>query len=207
MTKAVTQTPRRGRWGPASPSDDEECRQLILQAAVKCFDAAGPIRATVDDIAQVASVHRTTVYKYFPNRPAIISAVLLFEAQDLIAEAAAFYERPAPFVEQFANVYSHVVHGVRESRLLRRLFDPDAADAVVHATGASEEFRNLVAGSLRPLVALAAERGELRASLEVDEVIEWLGSIALLLLGELFRNDGFDATEAMRRYILPGICN
>ncbi len=202
----MTPAPRRGRWGPASPSDDEECRQLILQAAVKCFDAAGPIRATVDDIAQVASVHRTTVYKYFPNRPAIISAVLLFEAQDLIAEAATFYDRPAPFVEQFANAYAHVAHGVRESRLLRRLFDPDAVDAVVHATGASDEFRNLVAGSLGPFVALAAKRGELRADLDVDEVIEWLGSIALLLLGESFRDEGFDATEAMRRYVLPGIC-
>ena len=203
----MTPAPRRGRWGPASPSDDEECRQLILKAAVKCFDAAGPIRATVDDIAQVASVHRTTVYKYFPNRSAIISAVLLLEAEDLIAEAAAFYERPAPFVEQFANAYAHVVHGVRESLLLRRLFDPDSVDAVVHATGASEEFRNLVAGSLRPLVALAAERGELRVDLDVDETIEWLGSIALLLLGESFRVDGFDAAEAMRRYVLPGIGN
>ncbi len=202
----MTPAPRRGRWGLASPSDDEECRHLILQAAVKCFDAAGPMRATVDDIAQAASVHRTTVYKYFPNRPAIISAVLLFEARDLIAEAATFYERPAPFGEQFADAFSHVVQGVRDSRLLRRLFDPDAVDAVVHATGASEEFRDLVAGSLRPLVARAVERGELRAGLGVDEVIEWLGSIALLLLGESFRDDGFDAKEAMRRYILPGIC-
>ena len=202
----MTPAPRRGRWGPASPSDDEECRRLILQAAVKCFDAAGPMRATVDDIAQVASVHRTTVYKYFPNRPAIISAVLLFEAQDLIDEATIFYERPAPFIEQFADAYAHVVRGVRESRLLRRLFDPDAVDAVVHATGASEEFRDLVASSLRPIIALAAERGELRADLDVDEVIEWLGSIALLLLGESFRDEGFDATEAMRRYVLPGIC-
>ena len=202
----MTPAPRRGRWGPASLSDDEECRRLILQAAVKCFDAAGPMRATVDDIAQVASVHRTTVYKYFPNRPAIISAVLLFEAQDLIDEATIFYEGPCPFIEQFANAYSHVVRGVRESRLLRRLFDPDAVDAVVHATGASEEFRDLVASSLRPIIALAAEKGELRADLDVDEVIEWLGSIALLLLGESFRDEGFDATEAMRRYVLPGIC-
>jgi AcrR family transcriptional regulator len=165
------------------------------------------VRATVDDIALVASVHRTTVYKYFPNRGAIISAVLLFEAKDLIAEAATFYEHPGPFAEQFANAYSHVVDGVRESRLLRRLFDPDAVDTVVHATGASEEFRTLVAGSLRPHVALAAERGEHRAGLDVDDALEWIGSIALLLLGESFRDDGFDASAAMRRYILPGICN
>lgn len=202
----MTPVPRRGRWGPASPSDDEECRQLILQAAVKCFDAAGPMRATVDDIAQVASVHRTTVYKYFPNRSAIISAVLLFEAQELIAEATTFYDVPGPFAEQFARAFSHVVDGVHESRILRRLFDPDAVDAVVRATGASEEFRDLVTGSLRSVVELAAERGDLRADLDVDGVVRWLGSIALLLLGESFRDDGFDATGAMRRYVLPGIC-
>ncbi|MHB1582889.1 MAG: TetR/AcrR family transcriptional regulator [Acidimicrobiales bacterium] len=189
----------------ASPSSDEECRQLILKAAAQCFGAEGPLRATVDDIARVASVHRTTVYKYFPNRPAIISAVLLWEARDVIAEAASFYEVPGSFAEQFARAYEHVHDGVRRSRVLRRLFDPDAVDAVVHATGASEEFRDLVSESLRPLVARAAACGELRGDLDIDEVLQWLGSIALLLLGESFRSDTFDAPTAMRRYVLPGI--
>ena len=165
------------------------------------------MRATVDDIARVASVHRTTVYKYFPNRPAIISAVLLWEAHDLITEAASFYETPGPFAEQFVKAFLHVSDGVEHSRFLRRLFDPDAVDAVIRATGASQEFRNLVSTSLSPVVALAAQRGELRADLDIDEVVQWLGSIALLLLGESFRNEEFDAVAAMERYVLPGICD
>jgi AcrR family transcriptional regulator len=165
------------------------------------------VRATVDDIARVASVHRTTVYKYFPNRPAIIAAVLLWEADELIAEAASFYEDPGPFAEVFARAFHHVAEGVRSSRILRRLFDPDAVDAVVHATAASQEFRNLVSIAIRPAVVLAAERSELRADLGIDEVVEWLGSIALLILGESFRNDDFDAVSAMQRYVLPGLCS
>ena len=92
----MTPAPRRGRWGPASPSDDEECRRLICRPQSNASMPPARCARTVDDIAQAASVHRTTVYKYFPNRSAIISAVLLFEAQDLIDEAATFYERPGP---------------------------------------------------------------------------------------------------------------
>jgi AcrR family transcriptional regulator len=197
---------RKSRWGTASPSSDEECRQLILKAAATCFAADGPMRATVDDIAREASVHRTTVYKYFPNRPAIISAVVLWEADDLITEAADVYDSPGMFAERFLAAFRLVVEGVRASRFLRRLFDPDAVDAVIHATGASQEFRERVSVSLREAVGQAASLGELRPELEIDEVIEWLGSIALLLLGESFRNEAFDAVAAMRRYVLPGIC-
>jgi AcrR family transcriptional regulator len=197
---------RKSRWGPASPSSDEECRQLILKAAATCFAADGPMRATVDDIAREASVHRTTVYKYFPNRPAIISAVVLWEADDLITEAAGIYDSPGTFAERFVAAFRHVVEGVRASRFLRRLFDPDAVDAVIHATGMSQEFRERVSVSLREAVTQAAGLGELRPELDIDEVIEWLGSIALLLLGESFRNEAFDAVAAMQRYVLPGIC-
>lgn len=203
----MTPGPRQGRWGRASPAGDEEARQLILQAAAKCFDAEGPIRATVDDIARVASVHRTTVYKYFSNRQAIISGVLLWEAQELIAEAAAFYESSGTLAERFAKAFQHVAEGVRESRVLRRLFDPDVIDMVVQATATSGEFRSLVSTALYPEVTLAAERGELRADLDVEEVVQWLGTISLLLLGEAFRDDGFSASDAMRRYVLPGICD
>ena len=180
----VTRAVREGQWGAASPSSDEEARKLILQAAATCFDAVGPMRATVDDIARVASVHRTTVYKYFPNRPAIISPVLLWEAHDLITEATSFYETPGPFAEQFVKAFLHVSDRVEHSRFLRRLFDPDAVDAVSMRLGPRRNFRNLVSTSLSPAVALAASRGELRADLDIDEVVQWLGSIALLLLGE-----------------------
>ena len=196
---------RKTRWGAASPSTDEECRQLIVQAAASCFDSDGPMRATIDDIARVASVHRTTVYKYFANRPEIISAVLLWEANDLITEATAIYDSPGPFEERFLAAFGHVVDGVRQSRFLRRLFDPEAVDAVINATGASHDFRERVSMSLHHPVAQAAELGELRPDLDIEEVVQWLGSISLLLLGESFRNETFDAVEAMKRYILPGI--
>jgi AcrR family transcriptional regulator len=163
------------------------------------------MRATVDDIAREASVHRTTVYKYFANREAIISAVLLWEADDLITEAGELYDSPGTFAERFSTAFRYVVEGVRDSRFLRRLFDPDAVDAVIHATSASREFRDRVSISLREEVTRAVDLGELRPELDVDEVIDWLGSIALLLLGESFRNEAFDAVAAMQRYVLPGI--
>ena len=197
---------RKSRWGAASPATEDECRRLLLEAAAASFDAKGPIRATLDDIARVASVHRTTVYKYFPNREAIIAAVLMWEADDLITEAAAFYQSPGPFADRFTDAFCHILEGVHESRLLRRLFDAEAVDLVVRATSASQEFRDRVASSLNEPVAEAAARGELRAELGVGEVVDWLGSVALMLLGESFRNESLDVVDSVRRYVLPGVC-
>lgn len=201
----MTRVVQKNRWGAASPSSDEECRRLILEAAASCFDAQGPLRATVEDIARVASVHRTTVYKYFANRPAIISAVVLWEADDLISEAAAFYDSPGSFSDRFIAAFRHVVEGVHQSALLRRLFDPEAVDLVVQATSASHGFRERVAQSLGGAVAQAAASSELRPDLEDDEVVEWLGTVSLMLLAESFRNESLDVVECMRRYVLPGI--
>ena len=198
---------RASRWGGAAPATEEECRRLLLKAAARCFESRGPLGVTVDDIARLASVHRTTVYKYFPNRDAIISGLLMWDADHLIAGSAAKLRSAEPFAERFVQAVAHIIDGVHESKLLRSLFDPDIIDFVARATTASEEFRAQVATSLGVAVAEAAERGEIRAGLEVDEVVDWLSYVAILLIGESFREDGPDVVAALRKFVLPGVCS
>jgi AcrR family transcriptional regulator len=196
---------RTNRWGAATPTTDEDCRELILQAAARCFDATGPIRATVDDIARAASVHRTTVYKYFPNRNAVIAGVLIWEANDVIVGAEHILESPAPFVERVTEAFGHIIDGIHASNLLRRLFDPETADFVLRATSASDEFKELIARSLGRTVIAAADRGELRDDVDVDEVTDWIATVALMLVGESFADEPGRAVERMRRFALPGV--
>ena len=52
---------RSGTWGDRPPIDDDEARSRLLDAAEACYERHGVSRTTVDEIAQEASVHRTTV--------------------------------------------------------------------------------------------------------------------------------------------------
>jgi AcrR family transcriptional regulator len=199
-------TRRSQRWGPHSPADDDEARNLLLDAAEQCYERFGVDRATMDDIARVASVHRTTVYKYFAGRDEILGAVLLRDSEDVIAGAEERLRRPGPFGERMLAAVEHVAAGIEESAYLRLLFSPDAAGLTTRVAAASDAFRARAERALLPFVDEALVRGELRADLTVDEVVSWLVRISLLLMTPDGRGEPLgDAREDFRRFVLPGL--
>jgi AcrR family transcriptional regulator len=58
-------------------SNGEETRERILMAALKLFLDRGIARASVSDIAYQAAVTRITVYRYFPDKRALVRAAFL----------------------------------------------------------------------------------------------------------------------------------
>ena len=50
---------------------------VILDAAEACYERHRVSRTTVDYIAKEASVHRTTVYRYFGSRDDVLAFVML----------------------------------------------------------------------------------------------------------------------------------
>jgi AcrR family transcriptional regulator len=54
----------------------EARRQHILRAATACFDRTGFHRTTIEDVQREAGVSTGAIYTYFPNKEAIIRAML-----------------------------------------------------------------------------------------------------------------------------------
>ncbi len=84
--------PRRaaGHAAAARPMSD-----AILDSARDVFETFGARRANVDDVAQAAGVSRSTLYRRFPNKEALLLAVIQRETEvffDQLDEVAA---RPA----------------------------------------------------------------------------------------------------------------
>ncbi|MFW0795522.1 TetR family transcriptional regulator [Gordonia sp. CPCC 205515] len=72
MTTKSTAKPRRKIRNTESPEDQE---QAILTAAAAEFTAVGVRRANVDEVANQAGVSRSTLYRRFPNKEALLLAV------------------------------------------------------------------------------------------------------------------------------------
>jgi AcrR family transcriptional regulator len=196
---------RLGRWGDATPESDDEARDLLLRAAARAYAARGPSRTTIDDVAAEASVHRTTVYKYFPNRDALLGSVLLWENEQVLAEARRYLRKPGSLADRMVPGYAHFVRGVRDSSLLRHLITRESADLFVRATSAADETVRLTAKVLAPMVAEAAKNGELREDLDPTEVVSWLVRSMLMLLVESLWDEQRDPVDEFRRFILPGV--
>lgn len=81
-------------WGDAKRS-----KQIIVDAAVSCFEQYGPQRTSMDDIAKAAGISRKTLYRVFDDRPKLIQAILerrwikvAVKIQKRIAKATSFEE-------------------------------------------------------------------------------------------------------------------
>jgi AcrR family transcriptional regulator len=87
MSEAIVQS-RAGR--PRS----EDCRHKVLAAADALFVRDGLARMSVDAVAQMAGVSKATIYRWWPNKAAIVMEALL------AASEAEVYVPVSPYPEE-----------------------------------------------------------------------------------------------------------
>ncbi len=80
-----------------TPQSSGDPREDILKAAESCFEYFGFRKTTVDDIAKSAGISRTTVYRFFKDRDALLSALVLSHGEDLMSATRAHVEKFSAF--------------------------------------------------------------------------------------------------------------
>ncbi|WP_406817839.1 TetR/AcrR family transcriptional regulator [Mycobacterium sp. M23085] len=199
---------RAGTWGDRPPTDDEEARSRLLDAAEACYERHGVSRTTVDDIAREASVHRTTVYRYFGSRDDVLAFVMLRESAGVIEGAQQSMKGSRPFGNRLLDALDGAIAAVEKSRWLRVLFSPESFTMTV-AAAASTAFRDRIRETLRPYVDAAKASGELREQLDPDAVADWLVRVAQMLLMDHLAAGPHDAhmdrRSTLRNFVIPGI--
>ncbi|WP_163714657.1 TetR/AcrR family transcriptional regulator [Mycobacterium timonense] len=200
--------PRAGSWGDRPPTDDDEARSRLLDAAEACYERHGVSRTTVDDIAREASVHRTTVYRYFGSRDDVLAFVMLRDSAGVIEGAQRSMEGDGPFGNRLLDALDGAIAAVEKSRWLRALFSPESLTMTV-AAAASTAFRDRIREALRPYVDAAKATGELREQLDPDAVADWLVRVAQMLLMDHLAGGPHDARmdrrATLRNFVIPGI--
>jgi AcrR family transcriptional regulator len=181
-----------------------------LDAAEVCYERRGVSRTTVDDIAKEASVHRTTVYRYFGTRDDVLAFVILRETAGVIDGAEQALLGQGPFGDRLLDALDFAIGAVERSRWLSVLFSPESLSMTV-SVAASGAFRDRIRDVLRPHVEAAKGAGELREELDPDAVADWLVRVAQMLLMEHLsvRPDetGPDRRALLRDFVIPGILN
>ena len=144
-----------------SPSSRQALQQrvagAVLEGAARILAAQGPA-ASMNDVAAAAGVARATVYRYFPNRQALLeelSGMALSDAEARLSDAR----------------LDEVATQEAVTRVVRALVDVGDAFIVVarERTGAAEFERTLIAPLRRVL-----ERGQASGDVRDDLPVAWL---------------------------------
>lgn len=160
---------RRGRGRPRDPKTDER----IIEAAAALLRKRGFERMTVDDVAAQAGVGKATVYRRWPSKDDLAVAAMerLYSVEmphpdtgSIVTDLTESYKAVVSFVgspEGSAYLKMSIAESVRDERI-----------AALYRT-ATERTES----QARQMYERAIKRGELRADIDLDCCVQWLGGV------------------------------
>jgi AcrR family transcriptional regulator len=148
---------------PPLRADAERNRQRLLAAAKDLFRTRG-LDVTLDDIARHAGVGTGTAYRRFPNKDALIDALMVDRIGELARIARECLEEPDPWAG---------LAGYFERALALQAADRGLKD-VLFSSGRGRERSNHARRAIAPvvtkLVRRAVEAGAVRGDISTSDV-------------------------------------
>ncbi len=177
------------RYGAQAPRrrDAQRNRLAILQAASEAMTSPSPVIG-MPEIARRAGVGQATLYRHFPDRYALTSAVIAFQIDRLEACVAAPARQPARLRGVLGEVLRTQVT-MRPLVLLARRLEPGVRDRFVR------RLTTALTGPLRR----AQDEGHVRRDLEPSDLI------LLLTMVEGVMEDNPAAADRSVQLALDGI--
>ena len=186
MTPEDRRTPSTGGPGPRQPNRRGEGVRLgseILAAAAEILDATGDENAvTLRAVARTAGISAPSIYAHFPNRQAILLAVVEDAFSDLTDHLRSAADPQTDVSAQLlATCYAYLAYATRQPQRYRLMFGGvwRAADAISSSAITAAEVEALGQNALRVLrtrLQACIDAGtSASANAEDDAVALWLG--------------------------------
>ena len=175
----------------------------ILDAAQHVFEQYGARRANVEDVARAAGVSRSTLYRAYPNKEALLAAVLERQFAEFLAEL----DRVAsglPPREAVVECFARGIALTREIPLLARLVETEPE--IITGAGASSHS-SLVLGAADQVAQTLRRAGATMPDDELHVVSELMLRVAYTYLlnprGHVDMTDDATVRAYARRYLAP----
>jgi AcrR family transcriptional regulator len=166
------EAPARGRGRPRSEQADE----AILAATLRMVGTHGVAATTIEGIATEAGVGKTTIYRRWESKTELIVAAV----SQLAPPAIEFPDTGSLWsdVKLLADLQRQRLAGTGLLTVAPRVLAESLNDPELHQ-GFLDNVIEPLRGLIRSLVRRAVERGELRADLEVEPLVDILHALPL----------------------------
>jgi AcrR family transcriptional regulator len=178
------------------PRADAERNRLLLMETAKTVFADKGSSASLEEIARIAGVGIGTLYRHFPTRDALVSAIYRNETAQLAAAAKSLAETHPPvealrlWLVQFVD-YVVTKHGMSE-----------VLDSLVGGTSELyADSADLIIGAVNLLVDRAVATGEIRLAMDPLDILRALAGGASISCGPAWR----DAARQLIDILIAGM--
>jgi AcrR family transcriptional regulator len=195
---------------PLKLSDERVAPAIVSQILVdaeRCLEHYGLHRATMGHIAKAAGVRRQALYEHFSSRDELVITVMAKKARRIFARAAeAMAAEDGLDAKMVAGLLGIVEDGLAEPYLFM-LVSPGEVNTFARIVGADRVMPRLVGEFWLPVLEQAKESGELRATLELEEIVRWIGYVMLILISGRAQGVSDEATDRrlIEEMLLPAL--
>src|SRR3954469_5592498 len=197
MTTGPTPAVRRGRGRPRRPGTDER----IKAAAADLMLQRGFDGMTMDDVAARAGVGKATVYRRWPSKDDLAVAAMetLYSAEIPEPDSGSIV---TDLTEGYRSVLDFVNTPDGEAFLRTSIAEWVRDDRIAALYRASSERREQQS---RDTFHRAIARGEVRADIDVDAAVQWLGGMLATRAITHRAMPTPDEAEALVEFTLRGV--
>ena len=171
--------------------DAERNRLLILSAARTVFAQRG-LDASLDEIAKEAGLGVGTVYRRFPNREALIEALLT----DMLGGIERILDEAQAMPRAWDGL-SHFMAALLQSQAVDKALRDVLLARKIHERMHEDVFRERIEGALKEIVARAQQQGDLRPDITATDI----GVLEIAAVGIVELTASAVTPEIWRRYL------
>ncbi|MGO4258518.1 TetR/AcrR family transcriptional regulator [Marmoricola sp. RAF53] len=175
----------------------------ILDAAQRVFEQYGARRANVEDVARAAGISRSTLYRAYPNKEALLDAVLARQLGDFLTQLDA-HASGLPPQEAVVECFVKGMALTREIPLLARMVESEP-EIIIGVGGSSHSA--LVLGAADQVAQTLRRSGASMPDDELHVVAELMLRLAYTYMlnphGALDLTDPAAVRDYARRYLAP----
>lgn len=185
--------------------DPSSSRERMLDAAESCLQRFGLAKTTVEDVARASGLSRTTVYRQFGSRDALLLALAARDAERVASQAELYLQR-------FEDVGSWIVEGmlfclqeIPKRPVLAQFLAPQELGAASRMLLTSDRMLAIGSEILHPMFEPARREGLLHEELELDSLMEWVLRILMSYLAVPPSRSEEDLRRLFRGMLLPAV--
>jgi AcrR family transcriptional regulator len=186
---------------PPGRPRSERARRAILQAANELLESEGFAAVTVEAIAERAGVSKATVYRWWPNRAAVVMDGFLSIVSSEVPFPHTGHAREdiRIHMRRLAEAFSGKIGRTVAALIAEGQSDPELAEAL------RSRWLSVRRAEAREILELGIERGELRDDIDLEVAVDVLyGPIYYrMLVGHAPVDNGF--TDALADHIFAGL--
>jgi AcrR family transcriptional regulator len=180
-------------WNETIEAHRRDVRDAIVDTTLKVVAEHGLRSATMSRIAEETGIGRATLYKYFPDLDAILTAWHQRHVMNHLKHLAATRDRiadPGARLNAVLTAYAQIVHGMSRHGLGTEF------SALVHRDEQVAEPRRQLHALVRDVLAEAADAGHARGDVEPGELATYCLH-ALAAAGDLPSRPAVDRLVAL----------